>query len=128
MRLKVKYRNSAYKPGSSYVFQPEHKYYEGRVILPKPKGLSEHEFMLTTGDIDAPARILDKRDIVEAWIGNEKFNDGVTLVDGEKNKKYIVTRGRFNRYSCSCTCYHYRKWCNHINEVKKNDKAISIKA
>jgi hypothetical protein len=121
MLLKVKYRNSAYKPGS-YAYQPEYNYYEGRVVLPKRKDLSEYEFMLTTGDIDAPARILDKRDILEAWIGNEKYDDGVTLVPGDK-RSYIVTRGNFNRYSCDCTAFNFRKWCSHINEVKKNDKA-----
>ena len=117
MRLKVKYKNSAYRPGSHYVFQPEYKYYEGRVVLPKPKWLKEYEFMLTTGDADAPARILDKRDIVEAWTGNEKFNDGVTLVDGDKNK-YIVTAGPFNRYSCTCTAYKWRRHCSHTDGVK----------
>ena len=121
MRLKVKYKNSSYRPGSSYVFKPQYKYYEGRVVIPKPKWLKEYEFMLTTGDADAPARILDKRDIVEAWTGNEKYDDGVTLVDGDK-RKYIVTRGNFNRYTCDCTAFKFRKWCNHINEVKKNAK------
>ena len=119
MRLKVKYKNSAYRPGSHYVFQPEYKYYEGRVVLPKPKWLKEYEFMLTTGDADAPARILDKRDIVEAWTGNENFNDGFSLVHGDK-RSYVVTRGNFNRYTCDCTAFKFRKWCNHTNEVKKN--------
>jgi hypothetical protein len=121
MRLKVKYKNSAFRPGSNYVFHPEYNYYEGRVVLPKPKWLKDYEFMLTTGDVDAPARVLDKRDIVEAWTGNDKYDDGVTLVDGDK-RKYIVTRGNFNRYSCDCTAFKFRKWCNHINEVKKNAK------
>ena len=123
MRLKVKYRNSAYKPGS-YAYSAPYNYYEGRVVLPKPKGLSEYEFMLTTGDADAPARILDKRDILEAWTGNDKYDDGVTLVDGDK-KTYVVTRGNFGRYSCTCTAYHYRKWCSHTNEVKKNVRVSS---
>jgi hypothetical protein len=123
MRLKVKYRNSAYKPGS-YAYSAPYNYYEGRVVLPKPKGLSEYEFMLTTGDAVAPARILDKRDILEAWTGNDKYDDGVTLVNGDK-KIYVVTRGNFGRYSCTCTAYHYRKWCSHINEVKKNVRVSS---
>jgi hypothetical protein len=121
MRLKVKYKNSAYRPGSHYVFQPEYNYYEGRIVLPKPKWLKDYEFMLTTGDADAPARILDKRDIVEAWTGNENYDDGVTIVSGDK-RPYIVTRGNFNRYTCDCTAFKFRKWCNHINEVKKNAK------
>ena len=122
MRIKIKYKNSAYKPGSNYVFQPMYNYYEGRVVVPKPKWLSEHEFMLTTGDLDAPARILDKRDIVEAWTGNENFDDGVTLVPGDK-RSYIVTRGNFNRYSCDCTAFNFRKRCSHIDEVKHDKRA-----
>ena len=120
MRLKVKYKNSAYKPGS-YAYQPQYNYYEGRVVLPKPKWLKEYEFMLTTGDADAPVRILDKRDIMELWKGNEKYDDGVTLVPGEK-RSYIVTRGNFGRYTCDCTAYQYRKWCSHINEAKGKRK------
>ena len=85
MRLKVKYKNSAYKPGS-YAYQPQYNYYEGRVVLPKPKWLKEYEFMLTTGDADAPVRILDKRDIMELWKGNEKYDDGVTLVDRKSTR------------------------------------------
>ena len=123
MRLKVKYKNSAYKPGS-YAYSAPYNYYEGRVVLPKPKGLSEYEFMLTTGDAVAPARILDKRDILEAWTGNDKYDDGVTLVNGDK-KIYVVTRGNFGRYSCNCTAYHYRKWCSHTNEIKKNVRVSS---
>lgn len=127
MRLKVKYKNSAYKGPGSYVFQQEHNTYIGRVVTPKQKWMSENEFYLTTGNIDSPLRILDKRDIVEAWIGKDDVDDNVTLVSGD-NKTYVVTKGSFNRYSCTCTCYNYRKWCNHINEVKKNGKAISNKA
>ena len=110
--LKLKYKNSAYKPGSSYVYQPEHVTYIGHT-MPRQKWLSENEFFLTTGDIDGPVRILDKRNIVEAWI-DRKAKDNVTIVEG----KYVVTAGGFKRYSCTCTAYHYRRKCSHIDGVK----------
>ena len=111
--LKVKYKNSAYRPGSHYVFQPEFVTYTGQVV-PRQKWLKDYEFFLTTGDEDAPVRILDKRDIIEAWIDRSNRKDNVTIIDG----KYVVTAGRFNRYSCNCTAYKYRKKCSHIDEVK----------
>lgn len=116
MLLKVKYRNSAYKPGS-YAYQPEYNTYIGQIV-PRQKWLSENEFFLTTGDIDAPVRILDKRDIVQAWV-NRKAKDNVTIVED----KYVVTKGAFNRYSCNCTAYNYRKKCSHIDGVKHDNRA-----
>ena len=112
MLLKVKYRNSAYKPGSHYVFQPEFVTYTGQIV-PRQKWLKEHEFFLTTGEYDSPVRILDKRDIVKAWV-DRKAKDNVTIVEG----KYVVTKGPFNRYSCNCTAYNYRKKCSHIDGVR----------
>lgn len=76
--------------------------------------LSENEFGLTTGDMDAPVRILDKRDIVKAWIDRSNIGDNVSIVDD----KYIVTAGPFKRYSCTCTAYKYRNRCSHIDGVK----------
>ena len=112
--LKLKYKNSAYKPGSHYVYEPQYNTYIGHVV-PRQRWLSEHEFFLTTGDYDAPVRILDKRDIVEAWVDRSNSGDNVTIVD----KKYVVTAGPFKRYSCTCTAYKYRKKCSHIDEVRK---------
>lgn len=112
MLLKVKYKNSAYKPGS-YAYQPQYNVYTGHVV-PRQKWLSENEFFLTTGDYDAPVRILDKRDIIEAWVDRSNSPDNVTILDN----KYVVTAGPFKRYSCTCTAYKYRNKCSHIDEVK----------
>ena len=115
--LKLKYKNSAYRPGSHYVFQPEYKTYVGRVYK-GVRGLSENEFAFTTGDIDAPVRILDKRDIVEAWIDRSNKSDNVSFVKGDKGT-YVVTAGPFDRLSCNCTAYGYRRKCSHVDEVRK---------
>ena len=100
--------------------RPNYNTYVGR-YLPRPSWLSDNEFMLTTGDIDAPVRIIDKRDVTEVLIDKTNRPDNVYLVDGEK-RKYVVTSGPLRRFSCNCTSFGYRKWCNHINEVKKGLK------
>lgn len=110
--LKLRYRNSAHKPGS-LAYQPKELEYIGHVV-PRSSWLSENEFFLTTGDMDAPVRILDKRDIIEGWIDRSNRGDNVTIVDN----KYVVTAGPFKRYSCTCTAYKYRNRCSHIDGVK----------
>lgn len=100
--------------------RPDYNTYIGR-YLPRPSWLSENEFMLTTGDIDAPVRIIDKTNVTEVKIDKSNRPDNVYLVDGEK-RKYVVTSGAFGRFSCNCTAFGYRKWCSHINEVKKGIK------
>jgi hypothetical protein len=118
-RIKVTVKAFKYKC-SNAVYQPDFNTYVGR-YLPRPSWLSDNEFMLTTGDIDAPVRIIDKTNITEVKIDKANRPDGVYLVDGEK-RKYVVTSGAFGRFSCDCTSFGYRKWCNHINEVKKGLK------
>ena len=110
--LKLRYKNSAYKPGSHCRYEPKENTYIGHVL--HFSWLSENEFGLTTGDMDAPVRILDKRDIIEAWIDRSNRGDNVKIVDG----KYVVTAGPFKRYSCTCTAYKYRNRCSHIDGVK----------
>lgn len=119
-RLKVTVKNTHKWKCSHACVEPDFNTYIGR-YLPRPSWLSKDEFMLTTGDIDAPVRIIDKRNITEVKIDKANRPDGVYLVDGEK-RKYVVTSGAFGRFSCDCTSFGYRKWCNHINEVKKGLK------
>jgi hypothetical protein len=109
--LKLRYKNSAYKPGLSY-YEPKENVYIGHVV--RYSWLSDNEFGLTTGDYDAPVRILDKRDILEAWVDKSGRPDNVTIMDD----KYVVTAGPFKRFSCTCTAYQYRKFCSHIKGVK----------
>lgn len=125
MFLKVKVKNPEYpyrNRYASYVVIPEFNTYVGQVVKPKPRWLSPNQFMLTTGDYEAPVRILDKTDIVAAWVNKSVKNTNVQMVEN----KYIVTKGPLNRYSCTCTAYKYRNRCSHIDEVKKNDK-VSVK-
>ena len=124
MRLKVKVKNSEYayrNRQANYRVIPEFCTYVGHVVTPRPSWLGANEFMLTTGDADAPVRILDKNDIVSAWVSHKDVDDGVTLVPGEK-RPYVVTRGNFGKYTCNCTAFGYRKWCSHTNEVKKANR------
>ena len=110
--LKLRYKNSAYKPGFHAKYEPKENIYVGHPF--RLSWLKEHEFALTTGDYDAPVRILDKNDIIEAWIDRKSGKDNVNIVEG----KYVVTSGPFNRYSCTCTAYKYRHKCSHIDGVK----------
>jgi|LakMenE18May11ns_1017448.scaffolds.fasta_scaffold9263101_2 hypothetical protein len=122
-RIKIVSKNPTYAFRDRYaksMYIPEYNTYIGR-YLPRPSWLSKDEFMLTTGDIDSPVRIIDKRNVTEVKIDKSNRPDGVYLVDGEK-RKYVVTSGPFGRFSCNCTAFGYRKWCSHINEVKKGLK------
>jgi hypothetical protein len=119
-RLKITVKNTHKWKCSHACVEPDFNTYIGR-YLPRPSWLSKDEFMLTTGDIDAPVRIIDKRNITEVKIDKANRPDGVYLVDGEK-RKYVVTSGAFGRFSCDCTSFGYRKRCNHIDEVKRGLK------
>jgi hypothetical protein len=110
--LKLNYRNSAYRPGFHAHYEPEFKTYIGHVL--HFSWLSTDEFALTTGEYDAPVRILNKNDIVAAWVDRSGLPDNVRVVDD----KYVVTAGPFKRYSCTCTAYKYRNKCSHIDGVK----------
>ena len=114
--VKLRYKSS-YNPCGSprgIAYSPSEVEYVGHVV-PRSSWLSENEFFLTTGDIDAPVRILDKRDVIKAWVDKSNRGDNVSIVDN----KYVVTAGPFKRYSCTCTAYKYRSKCSHIDEVKK---------
>ena len=110
--VKLRYK-TAFKP-NGLAYSPSEVEYVGHVV-PRSSWLSENEFFLTTGDIDAPVRILDKRDVIKAWVDKSNRGDNVSIVDN----KYVVTAGPFKRYSCTCTAYKYRNKCSHIDEVKK---------
>ena len=118
--IKVTVKNTHKWKCSHACVEPDYNTYVGR-YLPRPSWLSDNEFMLTTGDIDAPVRIIDKTNVTQLFIDKSNRPDGVYLVDGEK-RKYVVTSGPLRRFSCNCTSFGYRKWCNHINEVKKGLK------
>lgn len=110
--LKLQYKSTR-NPSNSGVYPcPSEVEYIGHVL--HFSWLSENEFALTTGDIDAPVRILDKRNIIKAWIDRSNRGDNVKIVD----RKYVVTAGPFKRYSCTCTAYKWRRRCSHTDGVK----------
>lgn len=120
MHLKVKIKNTQYAYRdryASYMHIPEFNTYIGQVVKPKPKWLKDYEFMITTGDYESPVRVLDKRDVVQAWVNRSKQKTNVHIVED----KYVVTQDIGDRFSCTCTAYHYRKRCSHIDNVKKGN-------
>jgi hypothetical protein len=111
--VKLLYK-TAFNPNNSGVYPyPSEVEYIGHVA-PRQSWLSENEFFLTTGDMDAPVRILDKRNIIKAWVDKSNNDDNVKIADN----KYVVTAGPFKRYSCTCTAYKWRNKCSHIDGVK----------
>jgi len=121
MRLKLKVRNTQYEYRDRYaksVYIPESNTYIGRVVKPAPKWVSANEVMLTTGDSEAPTRVIDKRDILEAWVDRKEVDDGVYLVNGETST-YVVTRASNRSLTCTCTAYGYRRQCSHVDAVRK---------
>lgn len=108
--IKLLYKTAFEPNGLAYC--PSEVVYIGHVV--HHSWLSENEFGLTTGDYDAPLRILDKRNIVAAWVDRSGIPDNVRVVDD----KYVVTAGPFKRYSCTCTAYKWRNRCSHIDGVK----------
>ena len=111
-RIKLLYKTAFKNNGLAY--SPSEVVYVGHVA-PRHSWFAENEFALTTGDMDSPVRILDKRDIIKIWVDRSNRRDNVSIVED----KYIVTAGAFKRYSCTCTAYKWRNKCSHIDGVKK---------
>jgi hypothetical protein len=96
-RIKVTVKNVHKWKCDHACFEPDFNTYIGR-YLSRPSWLSKDEFMLTTGDIDSPVRIVNKNNVTDIKIDKSNRPDGVYLVDGEK-RKYVVTSGPFGRFS-----------------------------
>ena len=110
--MKFRYK-TAYNPSNSGAYPyPSEAVYIGHVL--HFSWLGKDEFALTTGEYDSPVRILDKNNILAAWVDRSGLPDNVRVVDD----KYVVTKGPLNRYSCTCTAYKYRNKCSHIDGVK----------
>jgi len=75
---------------------------------------------MTTGDQDAPYRILEKDAIICGWtVASESDNREPTYVciPGKNGKQYTVTMADSGSLSCNCTGFGYRRTCSHVKEV-----------
>lgn len=124
MRLTVRMKDPRYDIRHRYAAScciPEYNDYTGDVI-PRFPWLDDNWFVLTTGDRDAPYRILHKDGILGAWLdrsssANDIGNRMVVIPRG--NKSYTVTLCDDGSFACNCTGYGYRRSCSHIREVEE---------
>lgn len=117
MRLRIRVRNSMWPYRdryASYVVIPEFCEYEGTVVR-KPSWLEDNQFMITTGDSQAPFRILCKDDIVCGW-RLEDVGD-VHVVPGRNGRQYMVTVSDDGDLNCNCVGFGYHNHCSHVGEV-----------
>ena len=122
MRLTVRMKDPRYDVRHRYAtccVIPEYNDYTGDLV-PRFPWLDDNWFVLTTGDKDAPFRILHKDSIVCGWLGLDSGADDlgdrmVSIPRGDKS--YTVTLCDDNSFACNCTSYGYRRRCSHIDEV-----------
>lgn len=122
MRLTVRMKDPRYDIRDRYAAScniPEYNDYTGDVV-PRFSWLDDNWFVLTTGDKDAPLRILHKDNILGGWLDNSGRSDDISsrmVVIPRGDKSYTVTLCDDNSFACNCTGYGYRRTCSHVKEV-----------
>lgn len=125
MRLRIRVSNPMYAyrhTYASYIQIPEYYEYEGEIVSPKPKWLSDNQFMMDTGTDESVLRVLDKDRIICGWLpgnsGERRTPTSVTVPSKSTGKSYIVSLADGGMsLRCNCMGYSYRKTCTHIEEV-----------
>lgn len=124
MRLTVRMKDPRYDIRDRYAAScviPEYNDYTGDLV-PRFHWLDDNWFVLTTGDKDAPLRILHKDSIICGWLGgsNSSADLDTTMVCIPVGKKsYVVTLADDGSLSCNCTGFSYRRTCSHVKEVEE---------
>jgi hypothetical protein len=100
---------------------PEYNDYTGNIV-PRFSWLDDNWFVLTTGDKNAPYRIIHKDSIICGWLGSSDMstdfeNTVVSIPRG--NKSYTVSMCDDSSLVCDCTGFGYRRTCSHIREVEE---------
>jgi hypothetical protein len=122
MRLTVRIKDPRWDARDRYAAGVVKEYtdYTGDVV-PRFPWLDDNWFVMTTGDKDAPFRILHKDNILGGWLDNtSRSTEELRFVSipGKSGKQYTVTLSDDNtRFSCNCTAYGYRRKCSHVDEV-----------
>lgn len=127
MRLRIRVHNPQYPFRSvyaKYVHIPEWNEYEGEIMDRSAfPWLTEDQFVMSTGDEDAPYRIIDKDRIICGWrISTTGSSDSVldhVSIPGKSGKSYIVSVGSRGDLRCNCMGFSYRRTCSHISEVEE---------
>lgn len=122
MRLTVRIKDVRWEARDRYaagVVQEFHDYTGD--LVPRFPWLDDNWFVLTTGDKDAPFRILHKDGIICGWLRSSSQQPvdqrfvSVTGKSGKRHSVYLSDDGL--QFTCDCTSYSYRRRCSHIDEV-----------
>jgi hypothetical protein len=123
MRLTVRIRNILYDKRDRYspscLISPYNDYTGD--IVPRFPWLSSDQFVMTTGDSDAPYRILEKDAILCGWTAPSEPSNrepSYVCIPGKNGKQYTVALADNGSLSCNCTGYGYRRTCSHVKEVE----------
>lgn len=123
MRITVRMKETLYDVRhryASYVHIPPYNDYTGE-IAPRPSWCKENQFALTTGDSDAPIRILEKDSIICGWVlpdVAEPVSRRYVCIPGKSGKSHTVYLSDDGlRFTCDCLGFSYRRRCSHVAEV-----------
>lgn len=121
MRLTVRIKDPRWDARDRYAAGVVKEYtdYTGDVV-PRFPWLDDNWFVMTTGDKDAPFRILHKSNIICGWLGNNSLSNDTSntmVVIPRADKSYTVTLCDDGSFACNCTGFGYRRTCSHIREV-----------
>jgi hypothetical protein len=121
MRLTVRIKDPRWDARDRYAAGVVKEYtdYTGDVV-PRFPWLDDNWFVMTTGDKDAPFRILHKDNIICGWLGNTSLSNDTSntmVVIPRADKSYTVTLCDDGSFACNCTGFGYRRTCSHIREV-----------
>jgi len=122
MRLRVKVKHPLWDMRDRYAggVIREYNVYEGDVV-PNPSWVDSNSFCLTTGDRDAPFRIIAKDSVVSHGpsISNVSNTDrsyvSIRGATGKRHNVYLSDDGL--QFSCDCIGFGYRLHCSHVQEV-----------
>jgi hypothetical protein len=122
MRITVRMRDPRWEARDRYAagIVREYNDYTGEVA-PRPVWCSDEQFALTTGDNNAPIRILEKSNVICAWIlpsTSESISRRYVCIPGKSGKHYNVYLSDDGlQFTCDCTGFGYRRRCSHVEEV-----------
>lgn len=105
---------------SASVYIPEYNDYTGEIV-PKPSWCKDNQFALTTGDKDAPFRILETDNIICGWllpVSEQSVDRRYASIPGKSGRRHNVYLSDDGlQFSCDCTGFGYRRTCSHVTEV-----------
>jgi hypothetical protein len=122
MRITVRMKDIRWEARDRYAAGVVREYndYTGE-IAPKPRWCKDNQFALTTGDKDAPFRILETDNIICGWflpVSEQSMDRRYVSIPGKSGRRHNVYLSDDGlQFSCDCTGFGYRRTCSHVTEV-----------